>query len=242
MANKKNKKANTIPKLAITLLVLVLYIIWLQFFGSIELSILNFLIHIIFLFILIYIYHQDIVKGINEIRKKPMGKKIFAIFLFTLLFFVVGTVFGGIIRNIISDYDTGTNQLYLLFPKVPWGTLFVCFSTIFFYPIVETLVFQKSLKDVINNKFVFIILAAVLNLFFQVQNNPSISEVLKASPVVIMSIVSSIIYLKKENIMYVIYARMAYNLLICLIQLIGLLGWGSIWWVYLKDYLIQLIC
>ena len=153
-----------------------------------------------------------------------MGKKIFAIFLFTLLFFVVGTVFGGIIRNIISDYDTGTNQLYLLFPKVPWGTLFVCFSTIFFYPIVETLVFQKSLKDVINNKFVFIILAAVLNLFFQVQNNPSISEIIKASPVVIMSIVSSIIYLKKENIMYVIYARMAYNLLICLIQLIGLLG------------------
>lgn len=224
MANKKNKKANTIPKLAITLLVLVLYIIWLQFFGSIELSILNFLIHIIFLFILIYIYHQDIVKGINEIRKKPMGKKIFAIFLFTLLFFVVGTVFGGIIRNIVSDYDTGTNQLYLLFPKVPWGTLFVCFSTIFFYPIVETLVFQKSLKDVINNKFVFVILAAVLNLFFQVQNNPSISEIIKASPVVIMSIVSSIIYLKKENIMYVIYARMAYNLLICLIQLIGLLG------------------
>jgi len=242
MANKKNKKANTIPKLAITLLVLVLYIIWLQFFGSIELSILNFLIHIIFLFILIYIYHQDIVKGINEIRKKPMGKKIFTIFLFTLLFFVVGTVFGGIIRNIVSDYDTGTNQLYLLFPKVPWGTLFVCFSTIFFYPIVETLVFQKSLKDVINNKFVFVILAAVLNLFFQVQNNPSISEIIKASPVVIMSIVSSIIYLKKENIMYVIYARMAYNLLICLIQLIGLLGWGSIWWVYLKDYLIQLIC
>ncbi len=224
MANKKNKKANTIPKLAITLLVLVLYIIWLQFFGSIELSILNFLIHIIFLFILIYIYHQDIVKGINEIRKKPMGKKIFAIFLFTLLFFVVGTVFGGIIRNIVSDYDTGTNQLYLLFPKIPWGTLFVCFSTIFFYPIVETLVFQKSLKDVINNKFVFVILAAVLNLFFQVQNNPSVSEIIKASPVVIMSIVSSVIYLKKENIMYVIYARMAYNLLICLIQLIGLLG------------------
>jgi hypothetical protein len=42
--------------------------------------------------------------------------------------------------------------------------------------------------------------------------------------------------------MYVIYARMAYNLIICLIQLIGLFGWGNIWWVYLKDYLIQLIC
>ena len=224
MANKKNKQTNTIPKLVITLLVLILYIVWLQFFGSIELTLSNFMLHLVFLFLLIYIYHKDILNGIKEIRKKTMGKKILAIILFTLLFFVVGTIFGGIIRNIVSDYDTGTNQLYLLFPKIPWGTLFVCFSTIFFYPIIETLVFQKSLRDVINNKYVFVILAAVLNLFFQVQNNPTFSEIVKASPVVLMSVVSSIIYLKKENIMYVIYARMAYNLIICLIQLRGLIG------------------
>lgn len=241
MSKKKIKDKKFISQIIITLSVLVIYIIWLQFFGSIELTISNFLIHLGFLSILIFIYHKDIINGIKEIRKKPMKKKVLSILLFTLIFFIVGTVFGGIIRNVVSDYDTGTNQLYLLFPKVPWGTLFVCFSTIFFYPIVETLVFQKSLKDVINNKFVFVILAAVLNLFFQVQNNPSLSEILKASPVVIMSIVSSIIYLKKENIMYVISARMAYNLLICLIQLIGLIGWGDVWWVYLKDYLVQLI-
>ena len=219
---KGKTKSNTLPKIVITLVVLVLYIVWLQFFGSTELSFYNFLIHLIFLFILGFIYHKDLLNGWTELKKKPTGKKIGLILLYALIFFVVGTVFGGIIRNVASDYDASTNQLYLLFPKVPWGTLFVCFSTIFFYPIIETLVFQKSLRDVINNKYVFVILAATLNLFFQVQNNPTFSEILKASPVVLMSIVSSIIYLRKDNIMYVISARMVYNLIICLIQLIGL--------------------
>lgn len=221
-------KKNNNSKLYLTLFVLVLYFMFILFISSTSLTFVNFLCHFLFVGILIFIYRDDLKENWKEYKSSKKN------ILKVLLYFVIVLLLSVVLTNVvISIYATVTNNsqimdttnttIYQMFDKIPWGTLFVLFLTVFYYPIVEELVFRKSLGDSLKNKVLFIIVSSLLSWYFQVTLlNPTITEFILSIGVLFNSIFASYIYSKKENILYTILPRMLYNLLICVLQLFTL--------------------
>lgn len=212
-------------KLIITFSIWILYFIWLLKIGSTSLTVSNFVLHLMFLFLLVYIYRDDLSKNLLEL-KSDKKKNILKLLLYFLLFIgalIIGNIIVTILLNGI-EVDSSNSALYTLFSKVPFGTLFVCFLTIVFYPVVEELVFRKSLRDVITNSYLFVIISSLFTWYFQVTIiNPTMPELITAIPTFVFSLYLSILYVKKGNILYTIFPRMFYNILICAIQLFSIL-------------------
>ena len=74
-------------------------------------------------------------------------------------------------------------------------------------------------KLTIKNNVIFVIVSSLLSWYFQVSLlNPSIPEFVLAISTLLNSLFASIIFVRKDNILYSIFPRMLYNIVICLIQ------------------------
>lgn len=223
MAKKVNKHKKTFldnTKL-MSGVILVLYFIWILLAGSVELTFINFLGHFLFLMTILILNYQDFKRCFKEIAKKPV-KNILLILLLAVIVFVIANGGRMVCSLIIGDtgVDSSNAALQQIFDIKPLGTLYVTFLTIFFYPIVEETVFRGSIKSIISNKWLFIIISVIASWYFQtVSINPTIEELAYAVPTIFVSLFSAILYTKKNNILYVILPRVAYNLIIGIIQL-----------------------
>lgn len=215
-------------KLLLTLFVLIIYFIFLLKFSSTNLTFINFLTYFIFLIIILFIYSKDLKNYYINLKKDK--KKFKTLLLYFIIFFIISTLLSNIILNIIEqntninfNVDMSNKTIFSLFKIFPSGTLFVIFFTCIFTPFVEELVFRKSIRDVIDNKIIFIIVSSLLSWYFQVSLlNPNISEFVLAISTLLNSIFASYIFVKNDNILYSILPRMMYNIVICLIQLLPL--------------------
>lgn len=208
-------------KIIFTGLIWLLYIGWILFFASTELSIINFVMHILFLGVIIYFNKDYLIDKYKEINKKNIKTFILYFGLLTVVY-LASNVIVNVLREVIT-FNSSNSTIYDLFSKVPFGTMFAMFLTIFFYPIVEEIMFRKSLRDVIKSPVLFVIISSLLAWYFQVTLiNPQVSEFVMAVPSLIGSVFCGFVFVKKDNIYYSIIPRMLYNVLICLIQIISL--------------------
>lgn len=228
MSNSKIDKGN-IGKLCISVGVWLIYIIWVLKVASTDLTVTNFLLHLVFLGIIVLIYFNDIKKYISDYKKD--GKKgIKSVLIYTLILFgilVVSNILISIISGMMGssfDADSGSKAIGVLFSQAPWGTLFATFLTVIFYSIVEEFVFRKSIRDVVKNPILFVVISSLITWYFQATIfSPKLSEFVISLSVLFNSVFASIVYVKRGNILYTIFPRMIYNLIICGIQLVHLL-------------------
>ncbi len=221
MKNKKTKCIN--DKTIFIILVWILYIIWILKFSSLAITITNFIIHLLFLCIVIFIFKDDLLKNIKDLNKEK--KKVLKIFLCFLAFLAVMLIsnitisLSSEILGIDITRDSSSGAIAKVFENTPYGTLFACFLTIIFYPVVEELIFRKSLRPAIKNGCLFVIITSLLSWYFQVTLlNPSINEFILAIQTFLNSIFAGIVYVKTNNITYTISSRMLFNTFICIMQ------------------------
>lgn len=215
-------------KFILTILVLVIYLIFVLYVGSIDLTMMNFLGYVIFLAILLLIYRNDLIKNWKEYKHDK--KRVKTIIIYFIIVFLLSSIVSNIVIKGYMELtgstqiiDSSNSTIYSMFDKVPWGTLFVVFLTVFFYPIVEELVFRKSMGDALKPTILFIIISSLLSWYFQVTLlNPSGLEFVLAIGVLFNSVFAAIIYTKKKNVLYTIFPRMIFNLLVCCVQLFSL--------------------
>ena len=224
MAKKKDKNIKS-NKIIPTILAWILYIIWILKFNTITPTVFNFLMHLLFLAIIILIFKDDLILGFKKL-KNSKKKSRFEIILYFLVFIgimVLSNILISIITNVLGMnfiQDSSNDIISKVFNIIPYGTLFVCFLTIIFYPLVEELIFRKSLRPALKNNVLFIIVTSLLSWYFQVTLlNPHISEFILAIQTLLNSVFAAIIYVRTNNILYTISSRMLYNLFICIIQL-----------------------
>lgn len=224
MAKKKDKNSKS-NKIIPTILAWILYIIWILKFNTITPTVFNFLMHLLFLAIIILIFKDDLILGFKKL-KNSKKKSRFEIILYFLVFIgimVLSNILISIITNVLGMnfiQDSSNDIISKVFNIIPYGTLFVCFLTIIFYPLVEELIFRKSLRPALKNNVLFIIITSLLSWYFQVTLlNPHISEFILAIQTLLNSVFAAIIYVRTNNILYTISSRMLYNLFICIIQL-----------------------
>lgn len=218
------KKDNfRINKLYISLFVWIVYVIWILKFATLELSINNFLMHFLFLVLILAIYFKDIKKYYVDFKNAKKGRIFcYVLVLFGILFvsnFLIGFISGFMGSGF--DADSSSKLIAKLFSNVPWGTLFATFLTVIFYSITEEFVFRKSIGDIIKSPILFIVISSLVNWYFQATIfSPKLSEFVVSLTVLFNSIFLSYVFVKKNNLLYTIFTRMLYNVIICGIQLI----------------------
>ena len=224
--NKKNNLIN--------ILVICLYFIWPYFLeaitslmnlSNIQSLYLSFGVNFIFLFLIIYIYNKRLNNYIKNITKKTKENIInsLKIFCIGLIIFVM---INSILYNLGILAPDNTISMVNIFKKIP--ILFIL-NTLFYYPVIEEIVFKLTFKDIIKNKWNFIILTGLLNASFQIIfsiNN--LTDLLYILPYTIFFSSLSYIYHKTNNIFYPIILRISYNLIPCIGYIISVITNSSI--------------
>mgnify|MGYP004524264359 FL=1 len=216
---KKNNTRN--KKIISSVIIWILYIVWLLKISSLTVSITNFIVHLLFLGIIVFIFKDELLENLKEFKTNT-GTKITKILLYFLVFIGIMLISNVILSlvGVDTSQTSSSKMISNVFNNVPFGTLFACFLTIIFYPVVEELMFRKSLRPAIENGVLFVIITSLLSWYFQVTLlNPSINEFILAIQTLLNSIFAGIVYVKTNNIIYTISSRMLFNILICVIQL-----------------------
>lgn len=214
---KMEKLKESYRKAIKSIITITLYFIWptvlkfiLKLFGIETNEIFSFISNIILLIIIMLIYFKDLKCSLNKMPFKKM------------LYLFVSLVIVQILTNLISITILGVNDHRTYGGIMPsslekWPLL-VGLSLVIVYPILETLVFNKSLKDVINNKWAFIFSSS---LFFWLVNLYAFdfkqSSIIATMSCFTTSIVINYFYYKEDNISSIIVVKMIYNLIfLCL--------------------------
>ncbi len=216
---KKNNTRN--KKIISSVIIWILYIVWLLKISSLTVSITNFIVHLLFLGIIVFIFKDELLENLKEFKTNT-GTKITKILLYFLVFIGIMLISNVILSlvGVDTSQTSSSKMISNVFNNVPFGTLFACFLTIIFYPVVEELMFRKSLRPAIENGVLFVIITSLLSWYFQVTLlNPSVNEFILAIQTLLNSIFAGIVYVRTNNIIYTISSRMLFNILICVIQL-----------------------
>lgn len=200
-------------RLTKTILVITLYFIWpsvIKFITNIvninPNEIVTFACNVILLIIVVLIYIKDIIQSISKISIKR---------LICLFLSLIGV---QILTNLISVAIIGVNAHYTNSGLLPaylekWPVL-MGISVAVIYPILETLIFNKSLKDIINSKWAFILCSS---LFFWLVNILAVginfTSIIATMSCFTTSIVINYFYYKDNNISSIIIVKMIYNLI-----------------------------
>lgn len=216
----KNKEKTIFSPLNISICVILLYFIWPYFMNAIinmahiqgELALyMQLIADFLLLGLIIFIYSHNLKEDAHKLKTnfKKYATKSLIIFavglaLYTISSLIIVTLF----PNIESD---NTSSLLNIFNKQP---ILLFISTVFYYPIIEELVFKRTFKGIINNKWAFIIITAILNASFEVllsYNN--LINIINIIPSFILYATYSYMYYESDNIIIPIAYRMLYNLI-----------------------------
>jgi membrane protease YdiL (CAAX protease family) len=94
------------------------------------------------------------------------------------------------------------------------------FSSVIYAPFVEEIIFRKSIKNVIKNPYIFIIISGFLFGILHINDYKNFSEILMGIPYIIMGLDFAYIYHKTNNIFTTMTFHFCHNLILLLIQLI----------------------
>lgn len=223
----KEKKQNY-TKLFTSICVIILYFIWPYFINSVlsilkisePLSVyLTLAADFALMLVIVWIYFDGLKKDFqslkNNLKKLILkGGKIFLIGF--ILYTLVSSIFVLLVPNAVND---NANSLLNVFDKSP---LFLFIITMFYYPIIEELVFKKTFKDVLTNKWFFIIATAIINASFEVVlSYQNVYNLVNIVPTAVFYGMLSYIYYETNNIIVSMVYRMIYNLLPFLLALLN---------------------
>lgn len=175
--------------------------------------------NLLLVFIFILIYKEDL---INDFKK--FKNNIYKNLLFSIKYWIIG-LFIMYVVNLFIKYilrmDIPSNE-DIIRSYININPLLMAFNTIICSPINEELVFRKSIKDAINNKWVFILVSGLLFGFLHVVTYiNSITDYIYLIPYAAFGICFSYIYYKTDNIYSTISIHIMHNILAFILYLLG---------------------
>lgn len=171
-------------------------------------------IYIVFLF---FVYKGEIKKDLEDFKEKHNS------YLSKYLsYYLIGILLMGL-SNIILQYFTkldmsgNEKEVRELIKILP---TYMIFSSVIYAPFVEEIIFRKSIKNVIKNPYIFIIISGFLFGILHINDYKNFSEILMGIPYIIMGLDFAYIYHKTNNIFTTMTFHFCHNLILLLIQLI----------------------
>lgn len=173
--------------------------------------------NIIYVFTLVFFYYPEIKKDFKDYKKnyKQYLKKYVSIYILGIILMA----FSNIILQYITKLELSGNEenIRLLIKKYP---LYIAFSSIIYAPFVEEIVFRKIIKNIIDKKYIFIVLSGIVFGALHISDYSNINQILMGIPYIIMGIDFAYIYYKTNNIFTTMTFHLCHNLILFLLQLI----------------------
>ena len=221
-------KNDKLMKLFLVFLVYFIYTMYAStlfgMFGISDNILASFIGDIIFSIFVIYTYRKNLKSDLKKI-KKLSSKKLFLTILKWVALVFVFVMFCGFITEIIfpnQSIDANNDAIYNLYSISTWYTIF---KTMIFGTIIEEILYRESVRDNVKNKFMFIIISAVVYTFMNtifvgfIEGSVVSALLMKFLP----GIFWSIAYLKNnDNILLLSMIKFTYNLIPLTILLLGL--------------------
>lgn len=225
MATKKKIVTDNKNKLALSVLVIGFYFIWPQIVGIVKSLfsnasdlIFNIISNLVLITVLIYIYRKDLKEYIIKF-KKDCKKNILTIIVYSLISIVVVGILNALVTQIFK-LNNGTINDGLLLKDFAKNPFLIGLITIFYYPIVEEIVFEKTLKDVIPNKCLFIILSGIFFWYYNVAYtaNFTLAAIIGSFYYFVMGVIRAYTFTETDNLLVPIFIKAIYNVFVTFVS------------------------
>ena len=213
MTKKKKKNNTTISFVMISIFFLITYLM-----GYIKSDVIKLIINMLFLGYVLYIYKDIFKKDIKDFKKNKK-KCIKNILLNFLLFTGVILLSNFIMYHVFNGISVSENDYYL---RLNFNSSKLVFAllTILYYPLVEGIVFRKAIRDIIDDKWIFIIFSSLVYYFFNIMfTSLSLYNVFVSLTYFFAMMVLSNMYYKNNNFLSTVIVMSLYNLITVLITI-----------------------
>lgn len=203
----------------LVLFVVILLKLDVKNFSFVQKNIYLFISDLIYLIILVYLYKDELKSDLKKFKKNgdKLITKYFPIYL-------LGVFLMGISNSILS-YITGielSSNEQTIRSLIKFYPVYMIFSSVIYAPIVEELIFRKSIRKIFDDKIIFILTSGFLfGLVHVIGSSSSLNEILMGIPYMIMGIDLAYIYYKSDNIYTTMFIHSMHNFVLLLIQLFG---------------------
>lgn len=172
----------------------------------------NLIIDILFMIILFLVYYKDIINDIRDFKKnyKSYLRLAFKWWIFALLFMYISNI---IIYIIVKSNASNEEIIHSMVNKYP---LYMLFQVSIMAPFVEEMLFRKSIRDIVTNKYLYIIISALIFGGLHVLTSKSYLEMLYIIPYGVFGGIFAYIYCKTKNIFSTITVHHFHNTIIVL--------------------------
>lgn len=213
---KEEKNKNSLK----SIMIIILYFIFpylMKFLSGIKWLVLLF--YMLFALLIIYLY-KDTFKSDFKDLKENKKKYIKSILINVVLIFAIMIITNALIGILLNIKETSENDYSLLamFKKSPFVLILL---TSIYYPVVEGVIFRKSVRDIIDNKWMFIMFSSVFYFFFNIAyTSLSLNSIITSLCYLFSMMLLSNYYYKTNNFTASVIVMMIYNLIISAISFI----------------------
>lgn len=211
--NKENK--NNLR----SIMIIILYFIFpyvMKFLSGVKWLVVLF--YMLFALLILYLYRNTFKKDFKDIIENKK-KYLSSILINVALIFVIMLITNALIGMLFDIKQTSENDYSLL--AMFKSPIILMFLTSLYYPVIEGVIFRKSVRDIIDNKWIFIIFSSVFYFFFNVAyTSLSFTSIITSLCYLFSMMLLSNYYYKTNNFTASVIVMMIYNLIISAISFI----------------------
>lgn len=176
-------------------------------------------VDLIYIIFIVFIYKKEIISDLRDFKEnglKYIGKYI-PIYVLGLIAMSISNIILYEVTNVeISNNEQLVREYIKLLP------IYMTFSCVIYAPIVEEITFRKTFRNIIDNKYFFILVSGVMfGLIHITGDTIGLNDYLLSIPYILMGISLAYIYYKSNNIFTTVTIHMMHNFILLMIQFIG---------------------
>ena len=227
MKNVSKDKKYTLMR---SIIVIGVYLLYSFIFNSIarmfsktDSVIISFIADVCFLVFALVMYKDKLASDISFYHKDYNAKKRILMMAGWVIIIFITNLIGGFAGLLIGNLSKTKNNIALF--SLPY--IYIFFKTLIFSSIAEEIVFKQSIKDVVDNNIIFIIVSTIMYSTMNIAytNLRGLELIANMIPYALFAVVSSILYIKHKNNIYVVMiVKILYNLIPLTIMILGGVG------------------
>ncbi len=212
---KEKEKSNIFIK---SILVIISYFALPYIIALISNSkLIDIMLYLLYGLILIFLYKQVFISDFKDIRKN-WKKLLKSMFISIILIFVSMVLINLIVSVLFNVKETSEND-YSLLNMFNENPIIIIVLTCVYYPLVEGIIFRKTVRDIIDKKWFFIIFSSLFYFFFNVvYTSLSFDNILASLCYITTMMIVSNLYWKTNNFTLSIFAMALFNLIVCALR------------------------